>query len=177
VKRIKTEQRYNTLDDDINFCPRCGKSLLQGASSCPACGAFLGDPVTDTRRVTAFDDAKGEQRIKKAIIVLLIGAVIALLSGVCVYIFAAEMAAPIFEMIEDIMPGLYTEQELIDLFKMSALMSFFGCAIAFGAAFLSFKKRVWLITLILCIMAIFVTFPLIILSAYWVYKAKPVFKD
>jgi hypothetical protein len=144
--------------------------------SCPACGAYLGDPGTDAR-VIAANDKKNERRINKAIGVLLIGAAIALVTGAYSYFYAADMAAMIFEMLEQLAPGTFTEEMLIATFKSSGMMSMLGYPIAGAAAFLAFKKRMWLIAMLLCVIAVFITFLLIILSVYWLYKARPLFKD
>jgi|GEM_PF-6824964 len=162
--------------DDIGFCPKCGKTLYDGATFCSACGTFVNDPEPGGR-ATAIDDSKNDGRIKLAVAILIIGAAIAIISAVTVYMMADWLAEWTFEAIEEVYPGLYTFDSLVSLFKWSAIMAMFGGAVAILTSILAMKRRVWMVTLILCLAASFMGFIFCLISVYLIYKAKSAFKD
>jgi len=176
IKRIKRGTHYTNRMDELNFCPRCGKTLTLGASYCPACGSRLNDSEADRREMAVVDN-KNAGRINIAVMILVIGAVISLFSGIYSYIAAADMAAMMFDMVEGIAPGMYSMDSLILLMKVTAYMVIFGAVSAIVAALLALKRRRWLLTLILCLIASFTGFIFCLISAYLIYKAKQAFKD
>jgi len=164
------------MDDDINFCPRCGKNLAAGASYCPACGASMGDPNVQTREEIAMD-AKNEGRINIAVWILVIGAAISIISGLIMIVTMGDMVHTVFEMIEDMMPGVYTEESLRSLLVMSFVISMVCASLGIVSALLAVKRRQWVFAIILGLVASFFGFIFSLIAVYLLYKAKAAFKD
>ncbi|MDR0334704.1 MAG: zinc ribbon domain-containing protein [Methanomassiliicoccaceae archaeon] len=163
--------------DDLNFCPTCGKNLSPGTAYCPACGARLNDPEGE-RREKAATERDGGERIKIAVILLLITAAISIISGIYFYVNAAEMA--------DWMANLFSDPALSDdifgpmegFFRMTGLLAIIGGAVAITSAFLAYKRRLWFLAFILCIVAAAIGNLIIgLVALYMLYKARAVFKD
>jgi len=163
--------------DDINFCPTCGKNQPAGTQYCSACGANLNGPEAD-RKSKAIAEKEAGDRIKIAVILLLVTAAIGIISGIYFYVNAASLA--------DWMARSFADPALTDdfftgmegLFRMTGLMSIVGGAIAVVSALLAYKRRLWIITFITCIAAAAIGNIVIgLIALYMLYKARDAFKD
>jgi heme/copper-type cytochrome/quinol oxidase subunit 3 len=164
------------MDDDINFCPRCGKNLTTGASYCPACGAGMGDPNVQTREEIAMD-AKNEGRINTAVWILIICAALSIFTGLFMIITIGDMVHTIFETIDSTVPGYYTEASLRSLLVMSFVISMICASLGIVAALLATKRRLWLLVIILGLVASLFGCIFGLIAVYLLYKAKTAFKD
>jgi hypothetical protein len=163
--------------DEINFCPTCGKNLSPGTAFCPACGSRPDDPKGEQREVSN-DNAKNGERLKIAVILLLVTAAISIISGIVLYIYADSF----MDWVIDFVPSASLTPEMISsleaTIRISAIMAIAGGVIAIISAYLAHKRRLYIVTIITCIIAAFVgniIFGLIAL--YLIYKAKRAFVD
>ena len=164
------------MDDDINFCPRCGKNLTAGALYCPACGAGMGDPNVQSREEMAMD-AKNEGRINMAVIILMVGAALSIMSGLYTYFTLADSVQAMFELIDSMAPGLYTEESLRSMLELSCVITIVCGSMGIVAALLALKRRFWIAVMILAIIASPFGLFICLISAYLLYKARAAFKD
>ena len=163
------------MDEDINFCPHCGKNLPEGSPYCPACGARLNDPGADTRD-KAVIDGKNEGRLKIGIAVMVIFSAISLISGIYIYFNAADFVRMMFDSL-DVLSDFYTEDAFISLMELTGLLSIMSGAVGLASAVLAWMRRLWLVVIILCLVTVFTGSIFCLIAAYLFYKAKPIFKD
>jgi uncharacterized membrane-anchored protein len=163
--------------DDLNFCPTCGKSLPSGTSYCPTCGARLNDPEVDRKEKVATEKAAGD-RIMIAVVLLIISAALAIISGAYLYFRAEAFVDMIIRLVPD---GTFSDSFadfMVGLIKASALLSIVGGAVSAISAALAYKRRVWVMTFILCIVSAAICNIILGLIALWmIYKARPAFTD
>jgi hypothetical protein len=174
VKKVKTQYYYVIDMEDINFCPACGKNVTSGVAYCPACGTRLNDPEVE-RRETAAVNTQGEKRVTLAVAVLLVCAALSVVSGLWIYFSADSMAQLIHEMMGEEM--IFDTAYLVSLMEWSGIMTIFAGGVAAVASLLAYKRRMWAVTLIICIVVIFFGSIICLIAAWLIYKAKPVFKD
>jgi hypothetical protein len=149
--------------------------LSQEETFCPACGAQVNGQAADKKEM-AIADSKNEDRIKIAFWILVISAAMGLIFGVYTYLTAADFAKTLFDIIDGVSPGVYTEESLASLLRWSAVMTMVGGAVSAFTAFLALKRRLWVLTVILSVVSAF-GFIFCLISAWLLYKAKLSFKD
>jgi TM2 domain-containing membrane protein YozV len=118
------------------FCAACGKSLPEGASACPACGAGVGAPidpyfasgaVATSSEVSDFATKKiaagvcgillGSLGVHKFILGLTVPGIIMLLTTLLTFGFGALLMSPI-GLIEGIIYLTKTDQEFYDQYAV-----------------------------------------------------------
>ena len=163
---------------DIDFCPSCGKDLPAGSGRCPACGRW-----PNAGRETGYtDDNRNTDRARLAAALILIQSVPLLALSLWIYFNAADFAATAY----DTYPGLfsdynYTAEQLIPYVEAVYLTAAAVAALGIVASVLAFRRRLWFITITLCIIStlfgITTLFGLFVgFVAFWMlWKAKPVF--
>ena len=162
------------MDEDINFCPHCGKKTHGSSEYCLACGTRLNVPETD-KRETFMVDSKNDGRLNIGIVVMVFFSAISLLSGIYIYLSAAEFARDILDLLGTL-PGI-TEEEIIPFIELGGLLAIASGAIGSASAALAWTRRFWLVTVIMSLAAAFTGSVFCLIAAYLFYKAKPVFKD
>ncbi|MCL2712956.1 MAG: zinc-ribbon domain-containing protein [Methanomassiliicoccaceae archaeon] len=161
--------------DDINFCPTCGKNLEPGAAYCPACGSRLNDPVADAKEERIMN-AANDERIKIAAIVLLIFSSLSIISGIYVYLDPLGLLASLGS-IYDMLLDYLTEAELTAIMRQAAVMSMVTGIAGITSAWLAWKRRFWVVALILCLIVSLFGMIFCLIAAWFIYKAKPAFAD
>jgi len=159
--------------NDINFCPACGKELSAGTAYCPACGNNInGQPAYSGQAES--EKRKNIERTKMAAVLLLITAFLSITSGLWLYYNSADFINGLID----------TYPEFTDMLSsMTAIMEVSGllCAVAgfisIAVAWLAFKRKVWDLTVVLCVIVAVLGNLLLGLIALWlIWKAKPVFE-
>jgi hypothetical protein len=163
--------------DDPNFCSACGKNLSSGDVFCPSCGMHMGD-AEGGRKDTIADEKVSGDRIAIAVILLLISAVVSVLSGLYLYLTMDAFTDWIMSFFSgmDTMDGFM--DYLINIMKISALLTVAAGAVAVFSALLAHKRRLWVFTIVTCIIVVvFGNFILGLIALYLLYKARSAFKD
>ncbi|MDR0334705.1 MAG: zinc ribbon domain-containing protein [Methanomassiliicoccaceae archaeon] len=179
MKELISEMRYDIMDD-LNFCPVCGKNLDPGTAYCPACGARLNDPEPE-RREKAAAERTGGGNTNMAMILLSVTAAILFAFGL-IYLSAAGLAEEMFSMYPSL-EEYYTVEAMRSMIRMFGIILIIGAAMCVVSAILTFKRRLWVLALILCIAAalfgVLSTFGVIagIIAIFFLYKARPAFRD
>ncbi|MCL2143413.1 MAG: zinc-ribbon domain-containing protein [Methanomassiliicoccaceae archaeon] len=163
--------------DDINFCPACGKELPSGTAYCPACGSRLDDPEAD-RKETVAAKKENDDRIKIAVIMLAITAVVSIISGIYFYLSAAGF----MEMIVNMLPEDTLSPSAIDsmenMLRVTGLISVAAGAVSAAAAFMAYKRRMWTVTIILCAVSMIAGNLILGIIALWMLlKVRSSFTD
>jgi len=166
--------------DNMNFCPACGKELPVGTAYCPACGSRLNDPEGERKEKAALDnEALG--RIKIAAILLVVNAFIMLFFAI-VYITSTGLIEEMFNAYP-LIADYYTPESLQSLMRTMGIVLLIAAAISVVAALMAYKRRLWGVVFVLCIVSmllgILTLFGTIIgvLVLYLIAKAKPAFTD
>ncbi|MCL2786781.1 MAG: zinc ribbon domain-containing protein [Methanomassiliicoccaceae archaeon] len=163
------------MDDEIFFCPRCGKNQSSNASFCLACGANLNTAESNTRENAAVD-SKNNDRVSIAMWIMALGAVIAAISAVATY-FSAQMLVDMMISMTPELLDMMSEASLLALMQWSSVVVLFGAVTGAIGAFLIKKRTMWVLVVILCLVTAFIGFIFCLISAYMVYKAKAAFED
>ena len=163
------------MDEDINFCPHCGKESHGSSQYCLACGARLNIPDTERNNTVAID-GKNEGRLKIGIAVMVIFSAISLMTGVYLYLNAADFVRSMFDSL-DVLSDIYTEDALISLMELMGLLSIMGGAIGLASAVLAWMRKLWIVVIILCLVTVCMGSIFCLIAAYLFYKAKPIFRD
>jgi len=163
--------------DDLNFCPTCGKDLPPGTAYCPMCGAHLSDAGAPKAQSPA-DEKKNGDRIKIAMVLLIITAAVSFVSGIYLYLNAADFVDTLVNMFP---AGTFSADMINSLegsLQLSGLLSIIGGIVAAITAVLAYKRRMYSLTIILCIVAALIgNLILGIIALYLIHKAKPAFTD
>jgi len=167
--------------DNMNFCPACGKELPVGTAYCPACGSRLNDPEGERKEKAAkTNEAVG--RIKIAVAILIITAVISIISGLYFYFNAESFAESLREMITNSLNDPVRADDMVnfvkDVVKISGLLSIIVGLFSFVPAMLAYKRRMHSLTFVTClVVAICGNLIFGLIALYFIHKAKPAFID
>jgi len=166
--------------DDINFCPACGKNLGPGTAYCPACGRSMGGPEGE-RRETAKAEKEAGGRVSTATVLLIVNAAVLFLFGLIMFV-ALGMAEDMIEMYPEMFSG-YTAESMKELIRQMGVVLLAAGSVGAAAALLTYKRRLWAVAFILCIIAMAIGITTVIcaligvVALYYLYKAKPSFRD
>lgn len=176
------------MDEDINFCPHCGKDVKEGMPYCPACGVRLNDPYAEkVQDETAKKNADGKVNI--AVVLILLYSVPLILISLWLYFAAAGAVADIYgdpayaDTIQMLTDVGYTQASFTGLIEILCLAGIIFGAIGLVPAVLAFKRRFWTVTIIFCLVSAILCalsiFGIImgLIAFYMLYKAKPAFRD
>ena len=163
--------------DDLNFCPACGKELPPGTVYCTMCGSRL-HGARAPMGLSAAEERENGERIKIAVIFLIITAVTSVISGIYFFFNAAAFV----DTMVNIFPSWMLTEEMIasmeGTIKLSALISIVGGAIAVIAAVSAHKRRMYAFTMVLCVVAALIGSLLFgLIAAYLIHKAEQAFTD
>jgi len=175
------EGRY-TMDAKIDFCQMCGKKLPPETEFCPMCGSNMKSPAD--RGQPAMTKTPGQTRLAATLIIVY--SLPLLLFCVMVHAAAEEFAAIIFddpELVEMLIGEFpyITEADLVSMFETMAIFGMLAGAVGMFAAALALIRKVWVITMALCMAsalmaALTIIGPILGLVAFWMlYKSKQSF--
>ncbi|MCL1984583.1 MAG: zinc ribbon domain-containing protein [Methanomassiliicoccaceae archaeon] len=170
------------MDEEIYFCPHCGKNLPVGSPYCPACGARLNDPQADVREKAIIEE-KSRDRITIAVILLSVSAVITIVMGLYYIASAESMVDTIMDAYGSLLTDYYTAESLTSFIKMLGWIVIGIGALFAVTALLAFMRKFWILTVILCLIAALfgvlglISLVLGLIAFYFIYKSKPYFTN
>ena len=141
-------------EENYGFCPACGANLPEGSSFCPECGHNLAGPVPGSAEAGAgvgYATSMGpgmSGKLKTAVIFTMIYAVMNLVSSLMGLCISVDFIDSMDEILLDNgdqgfveLAGFdMTNQEFVDMIRMSCLVSLASAVLAGAGAFLCIKR-------------------------------------